>query len=45
VAEGTGIKDSRIEYPELNLSVIHARMETIVGMPNVIIPEEWLFFR
>jgi hypothetical protein len=45
VVEGTGIKDSRIEYPELNLSVIHARMETIVGMPNVIIPEEWLFFR
>jgi hypothetical protein len=45
VVEGTGIEHSRIEYPELNLSVIHARMETIVGMPNVIIPEEWLFFR
>jgi folate-binding protein YgfZ len=45
VVEGTGIEHSRVEYPELNLSVIHARMDTIVGMPNVIIPEEWLFFR
>ncbi len=45
VVEGTGLEHSRVEYPALNLSVIHARVETIVGLPNVITPEELLFFR
>ena len=45
VAEGLNVENVRVEYPELNLSVIHARMEAVAKMPNVIIPEDWMFFR
>ena len=51
VVEGTGIKGSRVEYPELGLSVVHARIEEIAGIPrataaipNAIVPD-WLFLR
>lgn len=52
VVEGTDIKGSRVEYPDLGLSVVHARFDQIVdiprgtaAIPNAIIPEEWMFFR
>lgn len=39
VVEGGGGERSRIEYPELGLSVVHARLDAIP--PNAIVPD-WL---
>jgi folate-binding protein YgfZ len=43
VVEGTGVERSRVEYPELNMSVIHERVETIAAHAAAIVPD-WLFF-
>jgi len=52
VAEAMGIKGARVEYPELGLSVVHARFDQVVdiprgsaAIPNVLICEDWMFFR
>ncbi|MFL6725240.1 MAG: folate-binding protein, partial [Sphingomicrobium sp.] len=44
VVEGTGVVGSRVEYPELGMSVIHARVEAIAANPKAIVPD-WLFLR
>ena len=49
VVEGTGIEGSRVEYPELGLSVVHARIEAIAAVPNAVaaipnaIVRDWFF--